>query len=89
VSEGIELRFWAAVHSIESGDEERLATFYVLNTSLNLNNWRVTDKALEDALPGLMGKTLNCIPGYRVNHVHKPLEAVSYTHLTLPTSDLV
>ncbi len=72
--EGIELRFWASVHSIESGDEKRLATFYVMNTSLNLNNWRVTDKALEDALPGLIGKTLNCIPGYRVNHVYEPLQ---------------
>jgi hypothetical protein len=84
VSEGIELRFWAAVHSIESGDEERLATFYVLNTSLNLNNWRVTDKALEDALPGLMGKTLNCIPGYRVNHVHEPLEVGKWIRVEKP-----
>ena len=84
MSEGIELRFWAAVHSIESGEEERLATFYVLNTSLNLNNWRVTDKALEDALPGLMGKTLNCIPGYRVNHVHEPLEVGRWVRVEKP-----
>ena len=84
MSEGIELRFWAAVHSIESGDEERLATFYVMNTSLNLNNWRVTDKALEDALPGLMGKTLNCIPGYRVNHVHEPLEVGKWVKVEKP-----
>ena len=82
--EGIEMRFWAAVHSIESGDEERLATFYVMNTSLNLNNWRVTDKALEDALPGLMGKTLNCIPGYRVNHVHEPLEVGKWIRVEKP-----
>lgn len=84
MTEGIELRFWAAVHSIESGDEERLATFYVLNTSLNLNNWRVTDKALEDALPGLMGKTLNCIPGYRVNHVYEPLEVGKWIRVEKP-----
>ena len=84
MSEGIELRFWAAVHSIESGDEERLATFYVLNTSLNLNNWRVTDKALEDALPGLMGKSLNCIPGYRVNHAHKPLQVGRWVRVEKP-----
>ena len=82
--EGIEMRFWAAVHSIESGDEERLATFYVMNTSLNLNNWRVTDKALEDALPGLMGKTLNCIPGYRVNHVYEPLEVGKWIRVEKP-----
>jgi len=84
VSEAIELRFWAAVHSIESGDEERLATFYMMNTSLNLNNWRVTDKALEDALPGLMGKTLNCIPGYRVNHVHEPLQVGKWIRVEKP-----
>ena len=82
--EGIEMRFWAAVHSIESGDEERLATFYVMNTSLNLNNWRVTDKALADALPGLMGNTLNCIPGYRVNHVHEPLQVGRWVRVEKP-----
>jgi len=73
MSEGIELRFWAAVHTIETGEERRLAIFYIMNTSLNLNNWRVTDEALEQALPTLLGKPLGCIPGYRVNHVHQPL----------------
>jgi len=35
MTEGVELRFWAAVHSIETGEERRLATFYLMNTSLN------------------------------------------------------
>jgi hypothetical protein len=69
----IELRFWAAVHSVEAG-EGRLATFYLMDTSLNRNNWRVTGEALEEALPTLLGKPLGCIPGYRVNHVHEPVQ---------------
>jgi hypothetical protein len=83
-SSGVELRFWAAVHSIETGEEERLATFYLMNTSLNRNNWRVTDKALEDAYPGLLGKPLGCIPGYRVNHVHQPLDVGKWVRVEKP-----
>jgi len=83
-SPGIELQFWAAVHSIETGAEEHLATFYLMNTSLNRNRWRVTEKALEDALPGLIGKALNCIPGYRVNHVHEPLQVGRWIKVEKP-----
>lgn len=71
-AEEVELRFWAAVHSLTG--EGRLATFYLMDTSLNRNNWRVTDEALEDALPSLLGKPLGCIPGHRVNHVHEPIQ---------------
>ena len=67
----VELRFWAAIQSL-SGDG-RLAIFYLMDTSLNRNNWRVTDGALEEALPSLIGKPLGCIPGYRVDHVFEPL----------------
>ena len=82
--EGVELRFWAAVHSIETGEEKRLATFYIMNTSLNRNNWRVTDQALEEAYPGLLNKPLNCIPGYRVNHVHEPLQIGRFVKVEKP-----
>lgn len=81
---GVELRFWAAVHSIESGDEKRLATFYLMNTSLNRNRWRVTDKALEDALSTLLWKPLGCIPSYRVNHVHEPLQVGKWIRVEKP-----
>ncbi len=81
---GVELRFWASIHSIETGAEGRLATFYLLNTSLNRNRWRVTDKALEDALPTLLNKALNCIPGYRVNHVHEPLQVGRWVKVDKP-----
>jgi len=83
-TEGVELRFWAAVHSIETGKEKRLATFYLLNTSVNLNNWRVTDKALEDALPTLIEKPLGCIPGYRINHVHETVQVGRFVKVDKP-----
>lgn len=73
VDDGIKLTFMAAVHSINS-DADRLATFYIMNISINRNGWKVTSEALETALPSLLGKALGCIPGYRVNHVHKPLK---------------
>jgi regulator of replication initiation timing len=82
--EGIEIRFWAAVHSIETGREGCLATFYIMNTSLNRNGWMVTDKALEDAYPGLLDKPLNCVPGYRVNHVHEPLQVGRFVKTEKP-----
>ena len=79
----IELRFWAAVHSVEAG-EGRLATFYLMDTSLNRNNWRVTGEALEEALPSLLGKPLGCIPGYRVNHVHEPVQVGRWVGVEKP-----
>jgi regulator of replication initiation timing len=80
----VELRFWASVHSIETGEEQRLATFYIMNTSLNRNRWKVTDKALEDALSTLLNKALNCIPGYRVDHVHEPLQVGQWIKIDKP-----
>ena len=67
--DGVKLRFNASLSIL--GD--RQARFYLLDTQLNRNNWRVTEKALREALPDLRGKPLGCIPGYRVNHVYKPL----------------
>jgi len=80
---GVELRFWAAVHSIDP-DGKRLATFYLMNTSPNRNNWAVTAKALEEALPTLLGKPLGCIPGYHVNHVQQPLEVGHWVRVEKP-----
>ena len=64
-----ELCFKASLNSLRSG---RLATFYIIDTTLNRNGWRVTDEALERALPTLLGKPLGCVPGYGVNHVAEP-----------------
>ena len=80
---GIEFRFTAAVHGL-GPDGGRLATFYVMDTGLNRNNWRVTDGALGRALPSLVGKPLSCIPGYRVNHVHEPLRVGTWVGAEKP-----
>ena len=69
---GVELRFQASLRGLSPG-EPRLATFYIMDTSLNRNNWRVTDGALAAARPSLLGRPLGCIPGYRVDHTHEPL----------------
>jgi len=84
VTDGIELRFWAAVQSIAASAGRRLATFYLMDTSLNRNGWRVTDRAIEDALPTLLGKPLGCIPGYRINHVHEPLVVGQWVEFEKP-----
>ena len=80
---GVELRFWAGVHSLDT-EGKRLATFYLMNTSPNRNGWAVTDKALEEALPTLLGKPLGCIPGYRVDHVHQPMEVGHWVRVEKP-----
>jgi hypothetical protein len=60
-------RFLAAVHSIETGEETNLATFYLMNTTVNLNGWGVTDKALGEALPTVLRKPLGCGTDYRID----------------------
>jgi len=72
MTDTLELRFNASVQGLASG-ERNLATFYVMDTGVNRNGWRVTKEALEAALPSLLGKPLGCVPGYRVDHVHHPL----------------
>ena len=67
-------RFFAAVHSIETGEEENLATFYIMNTTVNLNGWGVSDKALEEALPTILRKPIGCGPDYRIDaHYPEPI----------------
>ena len=60
-------RFLAAVHSVETGEEENLATFYLMNTTVNRNGWGVSDKALEEALPTILRKPIGCGPDYRID----------------------
>jgi len=65
-----ELRFYAGVHAVEG----RTATFYVMNTGVNRNGWAVTDAALEQALPTVIGKPLGCGPGYATDrHYAEPV----------------
>lgn len=62
----ISIQFYAGVHSIETGEEKRVATFYIMNTSMNRNRWGVTEKALSEASPTLLGKTLGIDRDYQV-----------------------
>ncbi len=78
----LELRFSASMQGTDAG--RRLATFYLMNTSPNRNNWAVSDKALEEALPTLLGKPLGCIPGYRVDHVHQPTQVGRWVRVEKP-----
>lgn len=64
---GRERKFLAAVHSIETGEEENLATFYIMNTTVNRNGWGVSDKALEEALPTILRKPIGCGPDYKID----------------------
>jgi hypothetical protein len=81
---GIELRFWASVQRVGAREGSRFATFYLMDTGLNRNRWRVTDGALEGALSSLLGKPLGCIPGYRVNHTHVPLRVGRWVSVDKP-----
>jgi len=64
-----ERTFQAVLHSIKTGAEKNLATFYLMNTSPNRLGWGVTDKALEDALPTLLKQemTIGCGPNYKTD----------------------
>lgn len=79
------LTFLASVHSIESGDETKLATFYVMNTTRNRNGWGVSEKALEEALPTLMGKPLYLAKNYKpTDHDTDMFEAGKFIRVEKP-----
>lgn len=79
------LNFEAALHSIETGDEKNLATFYIMNTSPNRLGWGVTDKALEEALPTLLSKPIGCGPGYKIDeHYDNPIEVGKWVSTDKP-----
>ena len=63
-----ELRFTAGVHSVL---DERVAVFYVMNTTVNRNRWAVSDAALEQALPTIIGKPLGCGPEYSTDRHYR------------------
>ncbi len=78
-----DLRFLAGVHAVEA--PERVAVFYLMNTSVNRNNWAVTEKALEEALPTILGKPLMCGPAYQTDtHYPEGLEVGRFTGYRKP-----
>jgi len=78
-----DLRFLAGVHAVEA--PERVAVFYLMNTSVNRNNWAVTEEALEEALPTILGKPLMCGPAYQTDtHYPEGLEVGRFTGYRKP-----
>ncbi len=65
--------FLAAVTQLS--EKEHTATFYLMNTSPNRNDWAVTDQALEEALPTLQGKPIGLGKGYKLGHF-KPEDSI-------------
>ena len=74
-----QLRFFASLQDTYEEADRHYATFYLIDDSLNKNNWRVTGDALLRALPGLVGKPVSAKPGYRVDHVSEPLDVGVFT----------
>jgi hypothetical protein len=82
---GLELVYVASVHSIETGDEQHLATFYLMNTTRNRNKWGVTDRALEQALPTLLKRPIGIGPGYKTDrHYQDPLKTGTFIKVDKP-----
>ena len=80
----LKLKFFASLQDVYEEDGRHYATFYLMDDSVNLNNWRVTDEALERALPGLRGRPLSAKPGYRVDHVSHPLDVGTFVKVDKP-----
>jgi hypothetical protein len=67
--------FLAAVYSVETGEEKNLATFYLMNTTVNRNGWGVSEKALDEALTTILRKSIGCGPEYRIDqHYQEPMQ---------------
>ena len=81
---GLPLRFFAQVRDWHAKEGKRLVRIYLMDTSLNRNNWRVTDEALEKALDSLIGKPLTARPGYRINHVSNPITVGEFVDAEKP-----
>jgi hypothetical protein len=81
----LELVYMASVHSIETGQEKNLATFYLMNTSRNRMKWGVTKKALEEALPTLLKKPMGIGPDYKFDkHYGNPLTTGTFVSVDQP-----
>lgn len=66
--EGRERSFIAGMLKFAVDEQgKRSAVFYIMNTSRNRNRWGVTDKALEEALPTLIGKPIGMGAGYKID----------------------
>jgi len=60
-----ERSFYAALYHLDAAAKK--ATFYLMNTSRNRNNWGITEAALDEALPTLPKKPLGMGQGYKID----------------------
>ncbi len=73
--------------SIQSINDHDTATFYLMNTTPNRNKWAVTDKALQEAIPTLPGKTIGCGPDHKIDqHYPNPVNVGHFIHAEKPDS---
>ncbi|MBD3206541.1 hypothetical protein GF319_09400 [Candidatus Bathyarchaeota archaeon] len=80
-----ELKFYTAIHKVEKGDETKLATFYLLNTTVNQNRWCVTEKSLDEAILTILGKPLGCGHEYRIDkHYKDPIKVGEFITANKP-----
>lgn len=69
------LSFRAAVVKLDAA--QKMATFYIMNTSPNRNHWGVTEKALGEAAPTIKGKPIGSGKGYKLGHF-SPEESMNH-----------
>jgi hypothetical protein len=80
-----ERTFYASVYSVETGEERNLATFYLMNTTVNRNGWGVTDKALEEALTTILRKPIGYGPEYKIDqHYPEPMKGGKFIRSEKP-----
>jgi len=60
------LSYYTGLESIDQGSKK--AKFYLLNTSPNRDNWSVSEKALDEGLPTLIGKPIGLGVNYEPGH---------------------
>lgn len=86
----MEFSFFAGVYSLDATSHQ--ATFYLMNTSKNRNNWGVSQKALVEALPTLKKVKLSIGPNYKADKHYADNQVVhvgSWTNYSQPEASYV
>jgi len=76
------LSFTASLQSLDLN--AHTAKFYLMNTSRNRNNWRVTVTSLSEALPTLKGVPLGLGSGYKPGHFSDSMDSGTFIDYEMP-----
>jgi hypothetical protein len=68
------LTFTASLFKLDAAN--KTAWFYLMNTSRNRNNWKITAQALDEALPTLINKPIGMGKDYKTGH-YKSEESIN------------